>query len=140
MGGGAITTPATTAGNHHSHPPCSPTGSPIAYSNQTSFGPVPSQFEVQNAIYDLQRAMNGFREINGIGEIMEQCNYDSSTALMKPHGQKRLADAYNLLQTDPLVQRLVRSISSDPHVWDAILKNDAVQDLQSSLSLTGNEW
>ncbi|XP_076923176.1 uncharacterized protein LOC143585231 [Bidens hawaiensis] len=136
MGGGAIPTPTTTAGNHHSQPLCSPIGSPIVYSNQPSFGPVPSQFEVQNAIFDLQRAMNGFCEINEIGEIMEQCSYDSSTTMMKSLGQKRLVDAYHLLQTDPIVQRLVRSISSDPQVWDAILKNDAVQDFQSSLSLT----
>ncbi|XP_076892865.1 uncharacterized protein LOC143544718 isoform X2 [Bidens hawaiensis] len=136
MGGGAIPTPATTTGNHHPQPLCSPIGSPIVYSNQPSFGPVPSQFEVQNAIFDLQRAINGFCEINEIGEIMEQCSYDSPTTVMKSLGQKRLVDAYHLLQTDPLVQRLVRSISSDPQVWDAILKNDAVQDFQRSLPLT----
>ncbi|KAI3829160.1 hypothetical protein L1987_03276 [Smallanthus sonchifolius] len=113
----------------------------IGYSNQTNFGPVPSQIEVQNAISDLRRAMNGFcatnLEINEIGEIIEQCDYDSSRTVMKSLGQKRLLDAYHLMQTDPLVQRLVLSISSDTEVWNAILKNDAVQDLQGSLPLAG---
>ncbi|MFS7898009.1 hypothetical protein Hanom_Chr00s015094g01754141 [Helianthus anomalus] len=149
MGGGAVPTPAITAGNHHSKPLYSPTVSPfssnfstgdsdfivesekmaIGYSNLTDFGHVPSRTEVQNAIFDLQRVMNGY------GVIMEQCNYDDSTSVMKSLGQKRLLDAYHHLQTDPFVQRLVLSISSDIRVWDAILKNDAVQDLRGSLPL-----
>ncbi|KAF5775571.1 hypothetical protein HanRHA438_Chr13g0624511 [Helianthus annuus] len=146
MGGGAVPIPATTAGNHHSNPLYSPTVSSnfstgdsdfivesekmaIGYLNLTNFGHVPSRTEVQNAIYDLQRVMNGY------GEIMEQWNYDDSTSVMKSLGQKRLLDAYHHLQTDPFVQRLVLSISSDIRVWDAILKNDAVQDLRGSLPL-----
>ncbi|KAI7740615.1 hypothetical protein M8C21_019493 [Ambrosia artemisiifolia] len=160
MGGGPLPTPATTTGNHHSQPPYLPTVSPfssmlftrdsdfihesedmaIGYSNQINFGHVPSQMEVQNAINDLQRVMNGF------------CVDDSSRSVMKSVGQKRLLDAYHLLQTDPFVQvglfvylfmvvdeRLVLSISSDTQVWDAILKNDAVLDLQSSLPLADEE-
>ncbi|KAK9068240.1 hypothetical protein SSX86_012351 [Deinandra increscens subsp. villosa] len=148
MGGGAVPEPATTAGNYHSQPLYSPTVSPfsfnfstgspdfidesksrtIRYPNQTNFGPVPSEIEVKNAISDLRRAMNGFcatnSEVYEFGEIM---------------GQMRLLDAFNLLQTDPLVQRLVLSISSDNEVWHAILKNDAVQNLQGSVPITAAE-
>ncbi|KAL8210328.1 hypothetical protein R6Q57_007060 [Mikania cordata] len=157
MGGGAVPPPATTAGNYHSQPLCAPTVSPfssnfstgssdfthkserkaIGYSNRTNFGPVPSQIEVQNAIVDLRRVMDGFCTTNS--ETTEECNYESSRKLMNSLGQMRLLDAYNLLQTDPLVQKLVLSISSDTEVWDAILKNDAVQDLQGSFPITEEE-
>ncbi|KAL4567191.1 hypothetical protein LXL04_022766 [Taraxacum kok-saghyz] len=145
MGGGAVPAPATTSSNHHSRLLLSPNVSPFSsnfytetsnfgdgsgiratgYPNEINFGPVPSQFEVQNAISDLRRVMKGFLATN-------------SELMMKSLGQKRLLDAYNLLQTDSSVQKLVLSISSDTEVWDAILKNDAVRDLQRSLPNTDN--
>ncbi|XP_028082659.1 uncharacterized protein LOC114283978 [Camellia sinensis] len=45
----------------------------------------------------------------------------------------RVDDAFRLLQSEPSVQRMVTSISSDKAVWDAILNNEAVQNLQKSL-------
>ncbi|KAK1418777.1 hypothetical protein QVD17_27924 [Tagetes erecta] len=146
MGGGSTPSPATTVVNHHKQPlyPSSVSHFSSNFtderknratmsSNQTNFGPVPSQIEVQNAIYDLRRAMNGF------DGIMEQCDYGSSGTVIKSLGKQRLLDAYHLLQTDHAVQRLVVSISSDREVWDAILKNDVVRDLRGSLPLTGTE-
>ncbi|CAH1412179.1 unnamed protein product [Lactuca virosa] len=149
MGGGAVPTPPTTVSistNHHSRPPYSPTVPPFSsnfltenfdfideksasgYPYETNFGPVPSKIEVQNAISDLRRVMDVICATNS--EIM-----DSSKSL----GQNRLLDAYHLLQTDASVPKLVLSISSDIEVWDAILKNDEVRDLQRSLPYTANE-
>ncbi|KAI3693237.1 hypothetical protein L6452_33069 [Arctium lappa] len=160
-GGNAIPTPATTASNHHSPPSqtvssnlCTETSDFVNGSEtkargsfgKTNFGPAPSQTEVQNAISDLRRVMDGFcttnSEKDGVGKriIMEQLfPYDSSRTLMRSLGEKRLLDAYHLLQTDASVQRLVASISSDAEVWDAILKNNAVQDLQGMLPQSGTK-
>ncbi|KAI3700954.1 hypothetical protein L2E82_45595 [Cichorium intybus] len=142
MGGGAVPSPATTAGNHHSRLARFPTVSTVSSDfnessdcmdeSETNFGPVPSKIEVENAISDLRRVMNGFCATNS--ELL-----DSSRTLMKSLGQKRLLDAYHLLQTDASVQKLVLSISSDIEVWDAILKNDAVRDFQLSLPAKAHE-
>ncbi|PWA73965.1 hypothetical protein CTI12_AA256940 [Artemisia annua] len=159
MGGGAvIPTPAATSNamNYHFLPPRSSFFSRFAsglwtesyeymhesgeisngyYNESTNLVSVPSQLEVLNAMSDFQRVMNGFSaptvEVRGLGLIMEQrpmC--DSSRIITKSLHQKRLLDAYHLLQTDHSVQRLVLSLSSDTRVWNAILVNDAVQDLQ----------
>ncbi|CAK9310804.1 unnamed protein product [Citrullus colocynthis] len=47
-------------------------------------------------------------------------------------GVQRFYDAFHLLQTDPSVQRMVMSVSSDKAVWDAIMNNEAVQHLRNS--------
>lgn len=161
-GGGATPAPATTASNHHSPPPprsqtvssnlCTESSDLVDESekkargsfSKTIFRHVPSQSEVQNAISDLRRVMDGFctrnSDKNGAEKIIEQLfPYDSSRTLLRSLGEKRLLDAYHLLQTDTSVQRLVASISSDTEVWDAILKNNAVQDLQDLLPHSGNE-
>lgn len=138
MGGGAVVPPPATTANNHLSPP--PIGSPFSSNfNQINFGHVPSQLEIQKSISDLQRVMDiaTNSEMNG---GLEECLYDFSRSnIMKSLGQKRLLDAYHLLQTDASVQRLVISISSDPKVWDAILKNDAVQEVRGSLPHTATE-
>ncbi|KAJ9556537.1 hypothetical protein OSB04_011151 [Centaurea solstitialis] len=164
-GNGAIAAAAaTTVTNHHSPPPPPPSSQTVSsnlgseserkakgYFSKNIFGHAPSQTEVQNAISDLRRAFCGKQGIGegdgesmvknedgGVmdGKMLEQFTYDSRT-LMRSLGEKRLLDAYHLLQTDASVQRLVGSISSDAEVWDAICKNDAVQDLQGFLPQTG---
>lgn len=151
--GAAVPTPAaaasaSTTSNHRTRPPCSPNLSPSSSnfctkssdfvdgserrSSGTNLGTVPSQIEVQNAISELQRVMNE------IGATKSELN-DSSRALLKSLGQNRLLDAYHLLQQDASVQKLVLSISSDIMVWNAILNNDAVRDLQRSLPYTGTK-
>ncbi|KAK2975809.1 hypothetical protein RJ640_022826 [Escallonia rubra] len=52
-----------------------------------------------------------------------------------PHsrGSERVLDAFHLLQTEPSVQKMVISLSSDKAVWDAVLNNEAVQELRQSL-------
>ncbi|KGN49943.1 hypothetical protein Csa_000043 [Cucumis sativus] len=47
-------------------------------------------------------------------------------------GVERVYDAFHLLQTDPSVQKMVMSVSSDKAVWEAIMNNEAVQHLRNS--------
>ncbi|THG18573.1 hypothetical protein TEA_010853 [Camellia sinensis var. sinensis] len=109
------------------------------------FGSVPSRTEVQKAISDLQRFMHGFcsPEYEWLHQILHL--YDPR--MLKSLGYYgRVDDAFRLLQSEPSVQvtpftlfntlnheRMVTSISSDKAVWDAILNNEAVQNLQESL-------
>lgn len=41
--------------------------------------------------------------------------------------------AFHLLETDPLVQRMVVSLSSDQAVWDAVMNNEVVKELRESI-------
>ncbi|KAE9445279.1 hypothetical protein C3L33_22823, partial [Rhododendron williamsianum] len=79
---------------------------------------VPSRIEVDRAISNLQR---------------QKMLYLHNPSMLKSLGFGSVDDAFRLLQTDPSVQRMVSSISSDKAVWDAILSNKAVQNLQHSL-------
>ncbi|KAF5732285.1 hypothetical protein HS088_TW18G00979 [Tripterygium wilfordii] len=57
-----------------------------------------------------------------------QNNYNSR--MLQRHGRDRVYDAFHLLQTEPFVQRMVISLSSDKAVWDAVMNNDAVRQLK----------
>ncbi|KAJ9553254.1 hypothetical protein OSB04_017299 [Centaurea solstitialis] len=46
----------------------------------------------------------------------------------------RVYDAFHLMQTDPSVQRMVISLSSDKAVWDAVMNNEVVRELGVSIA------
>ncbi|CAJ1780367.1 unnamed protein product [Sphenostylis stenocarpa] len=75
--------------------------------------PVPSQREVEDAVSALQEFIQAFQHISG--------PYDSMTVISR--GYKRLYDAFQLLQSDPVVKSLVVSLSSDKALWDAFMSN-----------------
>ncbi|CAL9160553.1 unnamed protein product [Musa hybrid cultivar] len=43
---------------------------------------------------------------------------------------EKVYDAFNLLKISPSIQRMVVSLSSDKAIWDAVMKNEAVQELK----------
>ncbi|XP_010258847.1 PREDICTED: uncharacterized protein LOC104598470 [Nelumbo nucifera] len=51
---------------------------------------------------------------------------------------ERVYDAFHLLQTEPSVQRMVISLSTDKAVWDAVLNNEVVRELKESLCAAEN--
>lgn len=58
-------------------------------------------------------------------------------------GYRNVMDAFRLLQINPFVQRTVVSLSSDKAVWDAVMNNEAVQELEELLRGSGllpNKW
>ncbi|KAM7476285.1 hypothetical protein LguiB_023528 [Lonicera macranthoides] len=111
------------------------------YDNNTNnvLAPVPSRIEVQKAISDLHRYMHGLSTSKPEFSWLQQMLNHQDPRMLQSPGYRRVYDAYRLLQTDPSVQRMVASISSDKVVWDAILKNQAVQDLHSSLYTANSE-
>ncbi|KAK1399629.1 Hybrid signal transduction histidine kinase [Heracleum sosnowskyi] len=124
------------------------------------FGPVPSVDEVQHAVSSIQQFQHvikdnpandlernlasqvnsptGFlhrvpsygSEVDWMEPSLSLCN----ASLLKPFGSDRLYDAFHLLQTEPHVQKMVISLSSDKAVWDAVLNNEVVRELKQSLA------
>lgn len=95
-------------------------------------GPVPSRSEVEKAILDLQRFMQSYSasksEFNGIKGLLH--GHDSK--MLHTPGFVRLRDAFNMMQSEPPLQNLVASLSCDKAVWEAILSNKAIQNLQAA--------
>ncbi|KAK7341116.1 hypothetical protein VNO80_24040 [Phaseolus coccineus] len=65
------------------------------------------------------------------------CSYNPS--MLQADLFDRASFAIHLLQTDACVERMVRSLSSDKSVWDAVQKNQAVQELRNALNAERDE-
>ncbi|XP_050153143.1 uncharacterized protein LOC126627675 [Malus sylvestris] len=108
------------------------------------FGPVPSRFEVENAILALLSFLQGITsssqsELQWLQPILDSC----VTRKLLSYGHRKVYDAFQSLQTDPSVKRMVLSLSSDRALWDAVTNNELVKKLRqppsSDLSVSGNE-
>ncbi|XP_043718029.1 uncharacterized protein LOC122665975 [Telopea speciosissima] len=55
--------------------------------------------------------------------------------LSQSHQNGRVYDAFHLLQTEPSIQRMVISLSSDKAIWDAVLNNEVVKELKESFCI-----
>ncbi|XP_010941054.1 uncharacterized protein [Elaeis guineensis] len=65
---------------------------------------------------------------------MEHALQFNSIEAFKSQGREKIINAINLLHSNPSVQRMVVSLSSDKAVWDAVVRNRAVQELKKSFS------
>ncbi|XP_073310617.1 uncharacterized protein [Primulina huaijiensis] len=138
-----------------------------AFYDDFVFGTIPSRDEVQHAVSALQQVAGirypseeladdsgtNFPNENGSpmgiiksisSEELESDWIEPSPDLchskqLQPRGSQRVYDAFHLLQTDPSVQRMVISLSSDKAVWDAVLNNDVVRELRGSITQVDNE-
>ncbi|GAB4825911.1 hypothetical protein Ancab_008778 [Ancistrocladus abbreviatus] len=129
------------------------------FSDDCVFGSPPSIYEVEDAILSLQQVMHpvyvGDRmptnlDSNVTEQIMNPDGvqralltnsdvdwnepsiqlYDWS--MLQHNGSNRVCDAFHLLETEPSIQRMVVSLSSDKAVWDAVLNNEVVRELRES--------
>ncbi|MCD7463440.1 hypothetical protein HAX54_050580 [Datura stramonium] len=112
-------------------------GSPLY---DPAFGSVPSSWEVEKALSDLQSFMNEccYAPKEDINWLELMLNPHQSTLLKSP-GYARFYDAFHMLQNEPSIQRLVCSIARDKAVWEAMTSNKAVQKLQGSLICAAKE-
>ncbi|KAJ9140019.1 hypothetical protein P3X46_030707 [Hevea brasiliensis] len=55
-----------------------------------------------------------------------------NSRMLRPYGPDRVYDAFHLLQTEPSIQRMVISLSTDKAVWDAVLNNEVVRELRET--------
>ncbi|CAI0404576.1 unnamed protein product [Linum tenue] len=79
-------------------------------------GPVPSHLEVESAIASLQ----------GFMTQMSQLKQQRASS----NGHTRVEEAFQLLQSDPAIQKLVAALATDKAVWDAVKKNEMVHRLR----------
>ncbi|CAL9195207.1 unnamed protein product [Musa hybrid cultivar] len=63
---------------------------------------------------------------------VEKATQLSSLKEFYSQGQQKILNLFNLLQTNPDLQRIVVSLSTDKAIWEAIMKNAAVEDLKES--------
>ncbi|KAL5571837.1 hypothetical protein UlMin_021434 [Ulmus minor] len=87
-------------------------------------GSVPSQSEVETAISLLQ---NFIEQVKG-SEL--KWLEGPVPRILVSYGIRKVYDAFQLLQIDPSVKRLVVSLSSDKAIWEAIMNNESVQKLR----------
>ncbi|KAI3889878.1 hypothetical protein MKX03_017801 [Papaver bracteatum] len=92
------------------------------------FGAVPSMDEVRDAVSSLQQ----FSSAGSDEDWVEPALHVNNPRTLRSHGYERVYTAFHLLQTDPSVQRMVVSLSTDKALWDAVLNNEAVQELRES--------
>ncbi|XP_060218933.1 uncharacterized protein LOC132645765 [Lycium barbarum] len=105
----------------------------------SSFGSVPSSWEVEKALSELQSFMSGrYAPREEMDWLEPMPNPHQSTLLQSP-GYARFYDAFHMLQNEPSIQRLVCSIACDKAVWEAMMENKAVQNLQGSLICAAKE-
>ncbi|CAM8986307.1 unnamed protein product [Rhodiola kirilowii] len=77
----------------------------------------------------IHRAVSSFSDSDWAEPSLQLC----FPRMLESRGSGSVYDAFHLLQTDPSVQRMVVSLSSDPSVWNAVLNNEAVQELRHSI-------
>ncbi|KAJ4727219.1 Uncharacterized conserved protein (UCP012943) [Melia azedarach] len=96
------------------------------------FGSVPSNSEVESAVAALQSFVRGISagpEFKWLQPVLG--GRDPRILLAQGYGG-RVYDTIRMLQTDPSVKRLVVSLSSDKAVWDAVMNNELVRKLRES--------
>ncbi|XP_078176788.1 uncharacterized protein LOC144571378 isoform X2 [Carex rostrata] len=69
-------------------------------------------------------------ESDWIEPALNACSEISTT----PNNCQKALEAFHLLKVNPSIKRMVVSLSSDRAVWDAVMKNEAVQEIKKSLS------
>ncbi|KAF7147482.1 hypothetical protein RHSIM_Rhsim03G0165400 [Rhododendron simsii] len=137
--------------------------SSYGFNDDFVFRPVPSKDEVQNAVLSIQQVLdptsfakfikgrlpnnsdNDVAEeiasprMNRVSSVGQELDWiEPSFHLCNPRmlqyrGYDRVYNAFHLLLTDPSMQRMVMSLSSDKAVWDAVLNNEVVRELRESL-------
>ncbi|GAB2294108.1 hypothetical protein Dimus_028327 [Dionaea muscipula] len=122
------------------------------FSDELLFGSPPSVHEVEDALLSLQQVIrsaatfdaekDGPDQIWSAASSMKTASSTHSDLdwmeppfqcrVVQPCGLNRVYDAFNLLETEPSIQKMVVSLSSDRAVWDAVLNNEAVRELRES--------
>ncbi|XP_074291133.1 uncharacterized protein LOC141617900 [Silene latifolia] len=118
------------------------------------FGLVPTNHEVKNAIFSVQQFLHPEEIINDVDndmsgqitsatDVLQRASSTGSELdwiepsmqlynrrLANSYGWEKVYDAFHLLQTEPSVQKMVVSLSSDKAVWDAVLNNETVREIR----------
>ncbi|KAJ6714675.1 hypothetical protein OIU85_026204 [Salix viminalis] len=90
---------------------------------------------VDNELADQISSPTSMSRVSSVGSDIDW--KEPSPALYNPralhsYGPHAVHEAFHLLLTEPSVQKMVVSLSSDKAVWDAVLNNAAVQELRET--------
>ncbi|PSS33189.1 Protein PHOTOPERIOD-INDEPENDENT EARLY FLOWERING like [Actinidia chinensis var. chinensis] len=85
--------------------------------------------EIASPTATLKRVSSVGKKLDWIEPSLHLCN----PGLLQRRGYDRVYDAFHLLHTEPSIQRMVMSLSSDKAVWNAVLNNEVVRGLRESL-------
>lgn len=103
------------------------------------FGGAPSIQEAKQATYDLNDALEKtYLSLNATNAQLLSAVSDSEDAETKtclvtePSVSKHAIEAFKLLHESSAAQNVVASIASDPNVWSAVMKNEALVDFLES--------
>ncbi|GFY84375.1 hypothetical protein Acr_03g0011490 [Actinidia rufa] len=98
---------------------------------------IPTNDEVQHALSSLQQAFDqaSFSQFmkGRLAHSLDKDVADEIARSLQRRGYDRVYDAFHLLHTEPSIQRMVMSLSSDKAVWNAVLNNEVVRGLRESL-------
>ncbi|CAJ1934295.1 unnamed protein product [Sphenostylis stenocarpa] len=141
----------------------------VSVDDEVFCGPVPSPTEIQTALTSLtqifgssspvQHAKNTYyyqldsevghgTDASLVDQVCSDlsetdwkepslCSYNPS--MLQADVSDRASFAIHLLQNDACVQRMVKSLSSDKSVWDAVRQNEAIQELRNALKAERDE-
>ncbi|KAG6422353.1 hypothetical protein SASPL_118921 [Salvia splendens] len=105
------------------------------------FQSVPSAHEVHHAVSALQLALGSSsptQECDEIEWFEPSHNLYSSKEMQRRPSNDVVNVALHLLETEPCVQRMVVSLSSDKAIWDAVMNNEVVKELRGSMHRVGS--
>nr|KYP67914.1 hypothetical protein KK1_021529 [Cajanus cajan] len=110
------------------------------------FGPVPSETEIENALSFLQQLYWSSPLVTYNPSVDQVPSDGLETDWTEPplslYNSRVLQDdefernnfAIHILQSDACAQRMVKSLSSDKSVWDAVQNNELVRKLKKTIS------
>ncbi|KAM0844434.1 hypothetical protein ACQ4PT_057070 [Festuca glaucescens] len=68
----------------------------------------------------------------GLDDCMEPAALALNSTALVTRDHQNVLDAFQLLQEDSSVQKMVMALSTDKAVWDAVMNNDVVQEFKKS--------
>ncbi|XP_065871601.1 uncharacterized protein [Euphorbia lathyris] len=84
--------------------------------------------QISSPLGILRRASPAGSDLDWVEPSPHLCN----SRMLHPYGPDRVYDTFHLLQSEPAIQRMVISLSSDKAVWNAVLNNNVVRELRDS--------
>ncbi|XP_078448094.1 uncharacterized conserved protein (UCP012943) [Wolffia australiana] len=136
----------------------------VGLSRRLFFGPPPSSEEVGDAVSVIQQTFAPFvmaqdlenhfspeKKVLMVDSPLVISSSESESDWVEPTlyfsrhsgtdamAHEKVASAFRLLQTNPSIKRAVVSLSSDRAVWEAVMRNEAVQELREAFRAAESE-
>ncbi|KAK4734305.1 hypothetical protein R3W88_008566 [Solanum pinnatisectum] len=105
----------------------------FAYSTNDGLGYKSNEDTTDELTSSINLTREALSSSGSVSDWIEPSIHICNSKLLQSYGSNRVYDAFHLLQTEPSIQKMVISLSSDKAVWDAVLNNEAVREIRDSL-------